>query len=1004
MIYDRLDLDTGALLDREVFKHIDDSFETLNEEIKAFNQNLEEVNETVTEIEGDTTSTMEQLQTVEGKVEEAEKKVEKFINDLYNPYTTYTFEKIWNSTNDDVLQNADIKAKWETAIFNGWISYGGKEKAIDRISFLIKGLGKNYPISTINIEFRFLKDLNDITFNEDTNRFSPLWTSWELLQSFTFTLEKPIKTNGWQVITVDLPITLRNDDEQHLMMGVRLDNFAGWGFVRYETNDIPYNPGFGYSSSLNSSTWVWGIYAALPYDKASTEVWSLPCIFYSKEKHEGEIIVDTSAGGNFYNLVEETMGNSKTLGALLDPVYSASYAGYGSQDLFINQTTTLYDPTSTFTGLVFPIGVVPKDISIQGVRLKVSPREYNGVTDPATNINVYLYTVDKIPYTSLALKWTDLNPILVCFGNSALDNLAVEKTAIVDISFDNEFKNESEKFLMLGYNLDTYNNHIYAGNGLTTQKMCEQLDGNIYEDTMDSFYTVSPSEAPSWAPRWRNQKASAYSLSTITKGYGLGEGFKTIVKEIIENMDFSDEEEEEEDINYVPRSEVRLAQTYDLVVGDTFQMFYAGVVKSFMPEAEGINVICKKGYAYPRYFQWAPTADDIGEHTLKLQTRNFDGTIVSEGTTTLVVHPKLTNNTVPDKLNVLCFGDSLTTGGQWPCEGLRRIYGATNSGASGPTSLGLTKEVNAYGKKTSTVNTFTASHEGYGGWTWGSFLATANVNSTTNGIFVVLENPHNYDLNTVQKSVWIDNNGKKWELEDFPDEKTIKFNRGEGNTAAQKDTVLPTSLSCEPLGLAIVVDSSSWESGNPFYNEITSTVDFANHAAECDSDPADIVACLLTWNGGGGTTNGSFDYQSKIDTQMSSARTLLNTIHETMPKAKVIVMGIQINSLTGGCANNYGANGGYADMWGTAFYAFDYNQALENLIIGEFSDFCYYIDTKGQFDTLYNMPYRNYNVNTRNSALKENLGTNGVHPDITGYYQIGDAFYRALHKVIPTLM
>jgi lysophospholipase L1-like esterase len=116
-------------------------------------------------------------------------------------------------------------------------------------------------------------------------------------------------------------------------------------------------------------------------------------------------------------------------------------------------------------------------------------------------------------------------------------------------------------------------------------------------------------------------------------------------------------------------------------------------------------------------------------------------------------------------------------------------------------------------------------------------------------------------------------------------------------------------------------------------------------------------------------------------------------------------MGIQLSSITGGSGYNYGADGGYADTWASAFDAFDYDRALEALVTDdpELSEYCYYVDTKGQFDTRYNMPYSNVAVNTRNTSVTEMRGTNGVHPSTAGYYQIGDAFYRVLHKIIPTI-
>ena len=50
---------------------------------------------------------------------------------------------------------------------------------------------------------------------------------------------------------------------------------------------------------------------------------------------------------------------------------------------------------------------------------------------------------------------------------------------------------------------------------------------------------------------------------------------------------------------------------------------------------------------------------------------------------------------------------------------------------------------------------------------------------------------------------------------------------------------------------------------------------------------------------------------------------------------------------------------------------------------------------KAQFDVEYNMPRIELPVNIR-SNIKELVGSNGVHPNMDGYLQIGDVFFRAL--------
>ena len=123
---------------------------------------------------------------------------------------------------------------------------------------------------------------------------------------------------------------------------------------------------------------------------------------------------------------------------------------------------------------------------------------------------------------------------------------------------------------------------------------------------------------------------------------------------------------------------------------------------------------------------------------------------------------------------------------------------------------------------------------------------------------------------------------------------------------------------------------------------------------------------------------------------------ILNRIHLDYPEAKVRLMGIQSPSIDGGIAANYGASGFYSDVFGEVSTAYNYDEYLEKLCErDEYKDYCRYIDTKAQFDVEYNMPSAMVKVNNRNETL-EKVGTNGVHPTMSGYLQIGDVFYRAL--------
>ena len=64
---------------------------------------------------------------------------------------------------------------------------------------------------------------------------------------------------------------------------------------------------------------------------------------------------------------------------------------------------------------------------------------------------------------------------------------------------------------------------------------------------------------------------------------------------------------------------VFMPKSYDLVVGDTFQLFYTGIIESPNPYSYAIVATCDKGKNFPRYFEFTPTEE--GKYPLKIQKK-----------------------------------------------------------------------------------------------------------------------------------------------------------------------------------------------------------------------------------------------------------------------------------------------------------------------------------------------------------------------------------------------
>lgn len=423
---------------------------------------------------------------------------------------------------------------------------------------------------------------------------------------------------------------------------------------------------------------------------------------------------------------------------------------------------------------------------------------------------------------------------------------------------------------------------------------------------------------------------------------------------------------------------IYLAKKYALVTNDKFELFYRGIIKLFNPYQYYIHIQCKKGFAYPRYFTYTPKPGEEGSYELIVQLLDNQNEIIEEAKTILVVEsPKQPNQ----KVNILCIGDSLTVNGVWPKEGARRVMDDTGT----PEGLGFTGCLNVMGTCETKWNDTRIGYEGYGGWTWKSYCTNEHIDLHSS----VWIYTHHQKTQSDQHSIW-ESNGHLWILETI-EENRLKFKRGTNNISMISNIGevfhhVKNAKNTED----IVIEKMEYEKTNPFWNEKKNTIDFTHYIQKNQFLVPDYIYILLTWNGL------YIPYLQDFEHHLMYTRLMLRRIHEDFPNCKVRLLGIQICSVNGGITSNYGTNGPYSDTFGAISTAFHYNEALENLCLEEeWKEYVEYIDTKAQFDSEYNMPVAEVFVNAR-SKQKEYIGTNGVHPTLEGYLQIGDVFYRNL--------
>ena len=417
----------------------------------------------------------------------------------------------------------------------------------------------------------------------------------------------------------------------------------------------------------------------------------------------------------------------------------------------------------------------------------------------------------------------------------------------------------------------------------------------------------------------------------------------------------------------------KCSDTYDLVVGDSFELFYKGILEVFNYEEYNILCQCDIGKCLTRKFAVPNITNDmVGNHSLQMNLYSNDGEQLDQKMITLRVVAQATSP-VSEKV-ILCIGDSLTQGGHWVDEFGRRLTKTTSQtawGATAPQGLGLTN-ITFIGKKTSTGG---IKYEGYGGWTFNDYL------STTSSTMYWLTATENQKTASDQESIWEDANGVQWQLETVETNR-LKFKKYSGTGVMPSSGTL-TWVSGGSNTSDITFTASSVAEGNPFvYN---GQIDFSAYCADMSVSTIHEVYILLGWN----------NATTANPPSMTSCKQFIDLLRAFNPSIKVVLIGLQIPSQEG-CGQNYGATGIYSKYMTLVKYVHNLDDAYKG-VAEEYVSGVYSVNLAGQFDTEYNMAFSDTTPNSRN-PLTISLQSNGVHPAISGYYQIADVAYRWYNK------
>ena len=425
---------------------------------------------------------------------------------------------------------------------------------------------------------------------------------------------------------------------------------------------------------------------------------------------------------------------------------------------------------------------------------------------------------------------------------------------------------------------------------------------------------------------------------------------------------------------------VVLPKYFNLVVGDTFQLFYRGVIEAPNPYVYDILALCEKGKNCPRYFEFTPDCE--GDYELTINVYSAEKSLLGSATTTLrarIAHePKR-------PINILCMGSSGTQNGDWPHEAYRRLTATDGE----PKGLGL-KNINFVGSK----RRGDMGYEGYGGWVFKTY-----VTKNPTGVWITCN--HDKDPSD-QHTIWRDEDGRLWKLETIT-KKKLKFLRLD-----KTDTTYPapgtylTNVENAVHKEPIKIEKCADEAKTPFYNPEKEALDFEWYKEKCAiCGDIDYVFVKL---GANEVADSSLpiDFSSDASIKALCQRTVENAkefigvMKEAFPRVKIKMLGLKLPSMNGGIGANYGAKLPYCDRYGYVKFVLELNRSYEALSYDpEYSDFVEFINVSAQFDSEYAFPTVEKPVNTR-CKQTETIGTNGLHPTHEGYLMVGDAAFRSM--------
>ena len=403
---------------------------------------------------------------------------------------------------------------------------------------------------------------------------------------------------------------------------------------------------------------------------------------------------------------------------------------------------------------------------------------------------------------------------------------------------------------------------------------------------------------------------------------------------------------------------VHLPSDIYIIKDKTSQFFYRGFIEAVDPYIYDIKVKCAIGKTFRRYYEITPA--QIGDYPFTLEVRDNNRNILSTASSTIHVVDK--TSTTSNK-NVLCIGASATATGYWPSE-IKRM------------SENMSLNLNYVGRLVGSGDKST-NLEAVGGWTWGTFIHSG----VTCIRFFISGGSGDLTINSklsVGDTIYT-------VLE-------INLTEGVGNircagatqyTNASEPSSPQGVLQAE--GVSYNYTSFVKESFVPFPNG-----DFTEYADTYCNGHIDIMMIHM------GVNSMLREYSAIPENDIKA---FLDGYFNSFPEGKVLFAAIPMPDYGTSVYSNANMDNN-VNRYGTLHSFMEYNDYMYHLSQEDYKGRLLYCPGNIFFDTDYGYPKTQKNVNTRISAIKETIDTNGVHPIAEGSYLIADSILPVLIKML----